>query len=131
MLLRLVSIATFVNIIVEWWLPVIIPVSVLSAIRLVVLAFSTKTYWLLVGAVLICALLFATSLALRQNRIILPIASLAFLLYDFIVVLGLLVDGFQNSYWTTYITQVLLDGTTIVLLLVYCWFFLKNRISLL
>lgn len=125
--LGLVSIITLFNVIIIYWFPVTIPFSSLVAIRLMFLAFIEKAYWLILISLLICVLLFLTAVSVHRRHILLPILSLMYLVYDFIIVLSMLIDGLQDGYWRMYIIQTVVAITLIVLLCVYCWTCLRKK----
>lgn len=121
----LVSITTFLNSIIIYWIPIIIPISSLTAVRLVFLAFIEKKYWLLLFSFLICLLLFLTTVSVYRRHILLPILSLIYLIYDLVRVCVLLVNGLDDGYWKTYIIQTLVTLALIVLLCIYCLNYLR------
>lgn len=121
-----VSITTLFNSIIIYWIPIIIPFSSFTAIRLVFFAFIEKYYWLLIFVFCICILLFLTAVSVYRRHILLPILSLIYLIYDFVIVFSLLVDGLGDSYWKPYIIQTLILIALIVLLCIYCWNGLRN-----
>ena len=125
--LGLVSITTLFNSIIIYWIPIIIPISSLTAVRLVFLAFIEKYYWLLLFCFLICLLLFLTAVSVYRRHILLPILSLIYLIYDLVRVFVLLVNGLSDGYWKTYIVQTLILIVIIVLLCVYCLNYLRER----
>lgn len=99
--LSLVSIITFFNSIIIYWAPVIIPFSSFSAVRLVFLAFIERYYWFIVLSLLICILLFLTAVSVYRRQILLPAFSLIYLIYDFITVVSLLIDGLARGVPST------------------------------
>lgn len=126
--LGLVSITTLFNSIIIYWIPIIIPVSSLTAVRLVFLAFIEKKYWLLIFSFLICLLLFLTAVSVYRRHILLPTFSLIYLLYDLFRIFVLLVNGLGDGYWKTYIIQALILIALIVLLCVYLLNFLQYNL---
>ncbi len=127
-LLAIVSIVSLVNVLVMYWFPINIPINSFSAVRLTVVAFIEKRYYLILISVLICVLLFLSTLSVRRQHIVLPSLLLIYLIYDFIIVLSLLIDGLDDGYWTTYIIQTLVSTTLIVLLCVYILNYLQNHL---
>ena len=125
--LSLVSIITFLNSIILYWVPIIIPFSSFAAVRLVVLAFIEKHYWLILLSLLVCVLLFLTTVSVYRRHILLPILSLTYLIYEFIVVLFQLIDGLGDGYWKMYIVQTVVTTTIIVLLCTYCWSYFQKK----
>lgn len=125
--LGLVSIITLFNVIIGYWFPVIIPFSSFVAIRLMFLAYIEKAYWLILLSLLICVLLFLTAVSVHRRHILLPILSLVYLVFDFIIVLSVAMDSLQYGYWKTYIVQAVVPVTLIVLLCVYCWTYLRKK----
>ena len=126
-LLFIVSAVSLLNVLVMYWLPIDIPISSFSAVRLTVVAFIEKKYYLILVSVLICILLFLSTLSVRRQRIILPSLSLLYLIYDFGIVLSLFADGLYDGYWRTYIVRIIVSIVPVVLLCIYCWNVLNNR----
>ncbi len=120
-LLIIVSAITLINVLVLYWFPVIIPLSSFSAVRTTFVAFIEKRYALIAVSLLICGLLFLSAISVRRQRVLLPALTLVYLLYDFLVVLSLLVQGIDDGYWTYYIIQTLISAVLIGLLGMYCW----------
>ena len=101
-----------------------------SAIRLTWIGMAIGGVWLAPIGVLICALLFAAALSVRGQRIILPILSLLYLIYDFGTVLSAIFSTLDNGfrYWKRYIVPLLVPFVLIVLLGIYGWdYWRKNR----
>ena len=118
-LLAIVSTVSLINVFVMYWFPINIPISSFSAVRLAVVAFMEERYYLILFSILICVLLFLSTLSVRRQHIVLPSLSLLYLIYDFIVVMSLLVDGLDDGYWKAYIIQTLILVALIILLCVY------------
>jgi len=118
-LLAIVSTVSLINVFVMYWFPINIPISSFSAVRLTVVAIIEKRYYLILFSISICVLLFLSTLSVRRQRIVFPSLSLLYLLYDFAVVMSLLVDGLDDGYWKTYIIQTLILITLIALLCAY------------
>lgn len=118
-LLTIVSIVTFVNVLVMFWIPILIPLSSFSAVRTMFVAFMEKRYYLIPVSVLICVLLFLSTISIRRQHILLPALSFLYLIYDFIIVLSLLMDGLGDGYWRTYIIQTVILIAVIVLFCIY------------
>ena len=125
-LLKIVSITTFFNVIVIYWVPINVPISSFSAIRVMFVALIEKKYYLIAVSALICLLLFLSAVSIRKKCVILPALSLAYLIYDSIVVLLLLIDGFNDGYWKVYIIQAIVTAALVVLLCIYWWNFLRD-----
>ena len=75
-LLLTVSIVTFINVLVMYWLPIRIPISSFSAVRLTAVAFIEKRYYLILFSILICVLLLLSALSVRRQYVVLPSLSL-------------------------------------------------------
>ena len=125
-LLAIVSVISLINVFVMYWFPINIPISSFSAVRLTAVAFIEKRYYLILVSILICVLLFLSTISVRRQRIILPGLSLLYLIYDFAIVLPLFVDGLDDGYWRTYIVRIIVSIALIVLLCIYCWNSLRN-----
>lgn len=126
-LVYLISIITLLNVIIMYWIPIIIPLSSFTAIRLAVLAFIEEAYWLILLDLLICTQLFLTTISIRRQGILLPGLSLLYLIYDFVTVLLLLIDGLHDGYWRTYILQTIILFALTASLGTYCWTYLRNK----
>ena len=127
-LLAIVSTVSLINVFVMYWFPINIPLSSFSAVRLTFVAFIEKRYYLILFSILICVLLFLSTLSVRRQHIALPSLSLLYLILDFIKVLSLFVDGLDDGYWKTYIIRTIISIPLIVLLCVYCLNYLQNHI---
>ena len=128
-LLAIVAAVTFANVITMYWFPNIIPLGSFSAVRLTVVALIEKQYYLILVSLLIAMLLLFTMISIRKQGIILPILSLLYLVYDFIVVMILLIKGLNDNYWITYITPTIVSLSLIVLLCIYCLNWKRNKCS--
>lgn len=127
-LLTIVSTASLINVFVMYWFPINIPLSSFSAVRLTFVAFIEKRYYLILVSTLICVLLFLSTLSVRRQHIIFPVLSLMYVIYDFVIVFSLLVDGLGDGYWRTYIIQTIVSIALIVLLCIYCLNYLRHVI---
>ena len=127
-LLTIVSTVSLINVFVMYWLPIRIPISSFSAVRLTAVAFIEKRYYLILFSILICVLLLLSALSVRRQYVVLPSLSLLYMIYDFIVVMSLLVDGLDDGYWRTYIISIIISIALIVLLCIYCWNGLRNHL---
>ena len=127
-LLAIVSSVSLINVFVMYWLPIQIPFSSFSAVRLTAVAFMEKRYHLIFFSILICVLLLLSALSVRRQHVVLPSLSIIYLIYDFIVVMALLVDGLDDGYWKTYIVSILVSIALIALLCIYCWNGLQNHL---
>ena len=119
-LLTIVSTVSLINVFVMYWLPIRIPISSFSAVRLTAVAFIEKRYYLILFSILICVLLLLSALSVRRQYVVLPSLSLLYLIYDFIKVMSLFIDGLDDGYWKTYIIRTIISIPLIVLLCVYC-----------
>lgn len=127
-LFTIVSTVSLINVFVMYWVPINIPISSFSAVRLAVVAFMEERYYLILFSILICVLLFLSTLSVRRQHIVLPSLSLLYLIYDFIKVMLLFIDGLDDGYWKTYIIRTIISIPLIVLLCVYCLNYLQNHI---
>ncbi len=125
-LLASVSVISLINVFVMYWFPINIPISSFSAVRFTVIAFTEKRYYLILFSILICVLLFLSTISVRRQRIILPGLSLIYLIYDFAIVLPLFIDGLDDGYWRSYIIRIIVSIVLVVLLCIYCWIGLRN-----
>ena len=127
-LLTIISVASLINVLIMYWLPINIPLNSFSAVRLAVGALIEKRYYLILFSLLLCVLLFLTTISVRRQQSILPTLSLLYLIYDFIIVLSLFIDGLSDGYWRSYIIRIMVSIALVVLLSIYCWNYLRNYI---
>ena len=127
-LLTIVSSVSLVNILVMYWLPINIPLNSFSAVRLTVIAFIERKYYLIAVSLSVCALLLLTTIAIRRQCILLPILSLLYSIYDFIIVLSSIIDSLDYGYWIMYIIPALVSIALIAFLCVYCWNYLRYNL---
>jgi len=125
-LLMIVSVISFINVLIMYWVPIVIPLGSFSAVRLTVLAFIEKQYYLIPVSLLLCTMLFLTTISIRKKHSILPVLSLFYLIYDSITVLLLFIDGLDDGYWGIYSIQVIVSIALTVLLGDYCWKYLRD-----
>lgn len=114
-----VSLCSFVNILGMFWVPIILPLSSYSIVRMAFVAFIEERYYLLVIGLVICLLLLLTAISINRDRIILPIISLLYLMCDLFIVLFLLFCGISDGYWYMYIIQVAVIIILTIILSVY------------
>lgn len=126
-LLTIVSIVTFVNALIMYWIPINIPLSSFSAVRNMFVAFIERRYYLILVSALICVLLFLSTISVRRQHILLPVLSLMYLIYDLVRIFSLLVNGLGDGYWRTYIIQTIILFALTASLGTYCWTYLRNK----
>ena len=130
-LLAVFSLTSLINMLILYWIPLFIPTGSFHVERLALVSFAEKRYYLLVVSLFICVLLFLTTFSIKKNRAFLPILSLIYILCDFATVFLLFVVGLVDRFCsTTYIMQLILLGTLLVLLCKYCWrrLFINNKV---
>ncbi len=120
-LLTIVSIVTIINVLIMFWFPILIPLSSFTVLRNMFIGLIEKKYYLIIVSALICLLLFVSGISVRRQRILLPVMSLMYLIYDLIRVFILLIDGLGDGHWSVYIIQTIVSIVLIVLLGAYCW----------
>ena len=126
-ILAFFSLTSLINILMMYWLPLIMPTGSFLALRLAFISFVEKQYHLLILSVLISVLLFLTTFSIKRDRVLFPVLSLLYILCDFAIVFLLFVEGLGDGYWTTYIMQLVFLVTLIVLLCKYCCQHLFSR----
>ena len=124
-LLIIVSVTTFVNVIALYWIPINVPLNSFFAVRLAFVAMIESRYYLSFISLLISALLFLSAISIRRKRIILPMLTFVYIMYDYIIVWLLAIDGLHDGYWRTYIIRMSVSTILIVLLCVYCCKYLR------
>ena len=123
------STTTFINISIMYWVPTVFPVSSFSVVRILLVAFVEKKYYLVPISFLICIILFITAFSFNKERIILPVCLSAYLLFDSIFLLYLLVE-----YWFVYdyflsarLVQIVINVIIIVLIAIYFYLRIRER----
>ena len=91
-LLIIVSVTTFVNVIALYWIPINVPLNSFFAVRLAFVAMIESRYYLSFISLLISALLFLSAISIRRKRIILPMLTFVYIMYDYIIVWLLAID---------------------------------------
>ena len=120
-LLFLVSAITLLNIVIMYWLPIILPFSSFIAIRLVALAFIEKMYWLIIISFFICILMFIVISSIHKKRIFYPMLFSLYLVFDIIVLFPLWWESISTKYsfgWF-YFTEILINIVIYALICVY------------
>ncbi len=126
-ILWLVSLCSFINILSMFWVPIILPFSSYSIVRIAFVAFIEERYYLLVIGLVVCLLLLLTAISINKNKIILPIISLLYLVCDLFIVLFLLFRGISDGYWHMYIIQVAVTFILTIILSVYIVIKLRSK----
>ena len=111
---------SFINVIILYWAPNFIPFSLFSAVRIVFLAYFVKFYWLVLLPLLICIMLYVSALAVYRQKLLFPLCSLCYYIYDFAVLLSLVNKHLHDDYWKTYMIHFPLTLILIVMLSIYC-----------
>lgn len=129
-LLKTVSIITLLNALVLYWIPMYVPLSSFFAIKLSFIAFVENRYYLIPISILICILLFSAALSIDRQRILCTTLSLIYLVCDFIMLYPLLIEGLcaRDSFAWIYLIQTILDVTLAILICIYCWFYLRQKL---
>lgn len=129
--LKVVAVITLVNVAALYWFPTQFPLSSFSAVKLMFLAYGNAQYiWILVS-VLICALLFAGGMAISKKRIVFPVLSFFYLLYDFIELLFITILDYKaaNGYMRSDIAGLLMTTVLGVIVCIYCNVYWKNNLT--
>ena len=124
-LLIIVSVVTFGNILVMYWVPINIPLSSFFIVRTMFVAIIEKQYYLIPIIMLLCVIMFFTAISIEKHKVILPILSLLYSICDFIIVMFLAISA-ADGYWKTYIISIITSSTLIVLLCIYFFMFKKT-----
>lgn len=130
--LKGVAAITLVNVAIMYWLPMQLPLSSFSAIRLMFLAYGNGQYHLIPVSVLICVLLFAGGMAVQKRRIWFPVLSVFYFLYELIELLLLSVSDYLagNGYLRSDLASLLITTLIGGLLCIYCTIYWKNTLDL-
>ena len=124
--LGLFSVITLITSIL-WFLPIDLPFGMYSVLNLVYYFLLKRIYWLLFLGFLICVLFFLAAVSIRKRRILLPMLSLMYLVFEFIVMLCLMLGRLKYGYWMRYIKNIVPIMVTIVLLCIYCWSYWREK----
>jgi len=130
--LKALAIITLINIAIMYWLPMQIPLSSFSAIKLMFLAYGDGQYILIPVSVLICGLLFVGGWSVQKKRIVFPVLTFFYLLYDFIELLLLTVSDYlaENGYLRSDLASLMITTLLGVLLSIYCTLYWKDKLEL-
>ena len=123
--MKTVAVVSFVNLFVLHIYPVFLPFSSFSIIRNLFIGFTTDSDYRMVISMLLCALLFWTPAAISKQKILLPLLSFLYLIFDILILFMILVNGQNKGYWLLYILEMLLSAALLVPLGKYCW----NRVG--
>lgn len=126
-LLKIVSVVSFANVVVVWWLPYVLPLSSFTIVQSARLAFITGNHGAAAISLLLCVLLYWTTVSVRKQHILWPLLSFLYLLYDCVHLFRLLSDGRSNGYWLGYGIEMVLSVALLVPLGKYCWNCLGNK----
>lgn len=112
---------TAINILITFWFPVIIPFSSFVSVRLSVLGIVTGHYWLIVIAILGCALIGITILSIKNDWVFIPTIFSVYLIADLVVLFPLFIQSVcaQYSGMWLYTMHIIIDVVTIVSIIVY------------
>lgn len=128
-ILVLLGVLTFINIAIMYWVPIVLPLSSFTAVRLVVVAFIEKTYWLVLVSVLICLLIFAVAFSIKRAYIVFPLLLSGYLLWDLTTLIPLLIEGIRVRYYIgRYSLYIFIDSFLLLYLFIYSWTSLKERL---
>lgn len=92
----IISLTSFINMSVLYWVPIQIPLSLHSVTGLMLAAYFLKAYYLIPICFSICALIFFSAFSFLKQQIFLPIVLFVYLLCD----LFFLVYSFFNAWFT-------------------------------
>lgn len=127
LILTIVSIITFFNVLIMYLLPLYIPLSSFSSVRIMFISLVEKKYILSIVSVLPSILLFVSTISIRRWHIVLPMLSLVYIVCDFITLLLLLINSLDDGYWTTYIIPITISIVLILLLCLYCYEYYSRK----
>ena len=106
-------------------------VSSFSIVRFLLLGLAEQQYYLILVSVLLCVLILITPIFIYRNRILVPLLSLIYFVYDLIAVVSLSIsDFFIGEGWytlSTHSVKILMIISVITLLSVYCWDCLRKK----
>ena len=121
------SIASVINVLILYWIPILLPIGSYSTIYLAAISFIEKRYYLLVVSLLICVVLILTIFSIKRNRFLLPALSLLYILIDLIFVFRNFVLSIIDGMFYLWIVPLVVLFSLVVLLCKYCWRGLDKR----
>lgn len=130
--LKALAIITLLNIAIMYWLPMQVPLSSFSTIKLMFLAYGKGYYILIPVCILICCLLFAGGWAVQKRKILFPVLVSFYLLYDLIELILLSTSDYlaNNGYLKSDLASMMITLLLEVLLCIYCTLYWKNNLDL-
>ena len=124
--LMVLSITTFTNCLIMYWLPIMLPNGSFSILRIVFVGFAEKCYYLVVIGLLLSVGLFVSSFSVRRKHRVLPLLSLIYLVFDCSMVFLLFAEGLQVGYGGIYVLQLMFAVPILVFLCSYCFCHFKK-----
>ena len=118
--MKTAAVVSFVNLFVLHLFPVFLPFS-----SFLFIGFTTDSDYRMVISMLLCALLFWTPAAISKQKILLPLLSFLYLIFDILILFMILANGRNNGYLLLCILEMLLSAALLVPLGKYCW----NRVG--
>ena len=117
-LIFFISTITLLNIIVIYWIPIIIPFSSFTVIKLVALGLIEKAYWLIIIAFFICILMYIVIRAISKKQTFHLLIFSIYLLCDIVVLCPLLWESIltKHGFGWMYLIGLLLDFVVFILI---------------
>lgn len=128
-LLLLIGLSTLINIIIMYWIPSIFLVSMFGVMRLTMIAYIERKYWLLVIVIFLSVLTILIPILVKRKSVVLPLLYNGYLIYDLSILLPLLFHSIctQDGYGWDYLIHVLLDVIVIVLICFCIWEVIRKQ----
>ena len=117
--LAIVAFVTLFNILSMYWIPVRIPVSSFSAVRIMFIAIAEKRFYLVPVSVLICVMLFLSCISIHKQKFVLPCVASLYLTYDLVVLFLVMIDSQEYGYWRNYMIETIISIVLLSLLIIY------------
>ena len=127
--LMIVSITTFINIVVLYWFPINIPTALYLPVSLMMTSYFFEIYYLIPISFLICFIVIFTAFSILKERLISPMNLLLLLLFEMIL-LGV---SFFNAWLIDehfifiQMIQLIVDIVVVINLSTYCFLVLKKK----
>ena len=119
--LAIISVVTFVNIVILYWFPITTPLSSYLAVALMAISYWFESYYLILIPLLICVVIFLSSISVLKKQIIWPVVVFIYLISDLGFLAQSLFDAWINDdyFIVMQAIQIVIYSSVVVLLCIY------------
>lgn len=130
--LKAIAVITLFNIAIIYWLPMQLPLSSFAAVKMMFMAFGEGQYYLIPFSVLSCVLLFVGGIKVQKRRILVPVITAFYLLYDLIELMLVAASDYlaNNGYFRSDLAGLLLTTIVEILMFIYCSLYWNKNLEL-